>query len=125
MIFYDFIKIIHVSTIVLSIIGFITRIIIKLNNGPYQDTYAIKKLPHKIDTILLASAITMVYLLGINPFTTLWLTVKIIGLLCYIFLGLIALRWAKTKKMSFIAAFFAIMVFAYIVFVAHFKTPII
>ncbi|NOQ79250.1 MAG: regulator SirB, partial [Gammaproteobacteria bacterium] len=107
----------------LSISGFIFRVLLKLNDSPYQTKYWFKKLPHKVDIILLASALTMVYILGVNPFTTFWIAEKIIGLLLYIMLGMVALRWGKTKNIKIIAAGLAVMVFSYIVYVAHYKAP--
>lgn len=123
MIFYEFVKYIHVTAITLSISGFIFRVLLKLNDSPYQTKYWFKKLPHKVDIILLASALTMVYILGVNPFTTFWIAEKIIGLLIYIMLGMVALRWGKTKNIKIMAAGLAVMVFSYIVYVAHYKAP--
>jgi uncharacterized membrane protein SirB2 len=123
MTFYEFVKYIHVTAITLSISGFIFRVLLKLNDSPYQTKYWFKKLPHKVDIILLASALTMVYILGVNPFTTFWIAEKIIGLLLSIMLGMVALRWGKTKNIKIMAAGLAVMVFSYIVYVAHYKAP--
>ncbi len=123
MTFYEFVKYIHVTAIILSICGFVTRVYLKQADSPNQNKYWFKKLPHKVDTLLLASALTMVYILGVNPLTTFWIAEKIIGLLIYIFLGMIALRWGKTKNIRLIAAGMAVLVFSYIVYVAHYKAP--
>ena len=76
-----------------------------------------------VDTVLLASALFMVYLLGLNPFTTFWIAEKIVGLCLYILLGMVALKWAKTKTFRATAALAAVVVFAYIIYVAHYKAP--
>ncbi|MCU7939595.1 MAG: SirB2 family protein [gamma proteobacterium symbiont of Bathyaustriella thionipta] len=123
MTFYELVKYTHVTAITLSISGFILRVVLKLNNSPYQTKYWFKKLPHKVDIVLLASALTMVYILGVNPLTTYWIAEKIIGLLIYIMLGMVALRWGKTRNTQIIAAGLAVLVFSYIVYVAHYKTP--
>ncbi len=120
---YEIIKMIHVSAISLSITGFISRVILNLKNSPYQNRYWFKKLPHYIDTVLLASALFLVYLLGVNPFTTFWIAEKLIGLCIYILLGMVALRWGKTRTVRALAAIAAVVVFSYIVYVAHYKTP--
>jgi len=91
----------------------------------YQERYWFKKLPHKVDTLLLLSALMMVYLLGVNPFTTGWIAEKLLGLVSYILLGMIALRWGKTRQSTLIAAIAAVMVFVYIVYVAHYKDPFV
>lgn len=125
MTFYEFVKYIHVTAIILSISGFVARVYLKLNNFSGQHKYWFRKLPHNVDTLLLASALTMVYIMGINPLTTYWLAEKIIGLLLYIMLGMVALRWGKTRNIKIAAAVIAVMVFSYIVYVAHYKTPAI
>ncbi len=123
MTFYEFVKYIHVTAITLSVCGFMLRVFLKHNDSPYQAKYWFKKAPHYVDILLLASALTMVYIMGVNPFTTFWLSEKIIGLLIYILLGMVALRWGKTKNIRMLAAGMAVMVFSYIVYVAHYKTP--
>ncbi|MCK5697083.1 MAG: SirB2 family protein [Gammaproteobacteria bacterium] len=120
---YEWAKYIHVTAISLSLCGFMLRVFLKMNDSPYQSKYWFAKLPHKVDQILLASALTMVYIMGVNPFTTYWLSEKITGLVIYILLGMVALRWGKTKKIRMIAATLAVMVFSYIIYVAHYKTP--
>ncbi|MCK5662288.1 MAG: SirB2 family protein, partial [Thiotrichaceae bacterium] len=111
MTFYEFVKYIHVSAIILSVSGFVTRVVLKLNNSPYQTSFWFKKLPHYVDTLLLLSALTMVYSMGVNPLTTVWLAEKISGLLIYILLGMVALRWGKTRQIKKLATFLAIVVF--------------
>ena len=123
MTFYEFVKYLHVTAITLSISGFIFRVILKLNDSPGQTKYWFKKLPHYVDTLLLATALTMVYILGVNPLTTFWIAEKIIGLLIYLFLGMFAIRWGKTKNIRIMAAGMAVLVFSYIVYVAHYKAP--
>ncbi|MDX2507217.1 MAG: SirB2 family protein [Gammaproteobacteria bacterium] len=125
MTFYEIVKYIHVTAISLSISGFIIRVILKLNGSPYQTGFWFKKLPHFVDTVLLASALAMVYILGANPLTTYWIAEKIIGLLIYILLGMVALRWGRTKNIRTLAATAAVLMFAYIVYVAHYKAPLV
>ena len=122
---YEIIKFIHVSTVIISILGFILRVSLKLLSTSYAQRFWFKKFPHVIDSLLLASALGMVFLLNINPFTTSWLAEKIIGLLGYILLGMIALHWSHTITVRLLAAGGAIVVFAYIVFVALSKKPLI
>ncbi len=74
--------------------------------------------PHIVDTVLLASAVTMVWLLGLSPIAQPWLAAKLIGLVCYIGLGMVALRFGSTKKVRRIAFAGALVTLAYIVSVA-------
>ncbi len=120
---YAALKIIHIISIILSYILFSVRGIWMMQDSPMLKQRWIKILPHVIDTILLASAITLVIMVqqyhGLNP----WLSAKIGGLLLYITLGMIALRFGKTRKIKTISWILAQIVFFYIVLVALTKSP--
>ncbi len=122
---FELVKTIHVSAVFLSILGFVARFVMKYNHSFYQDRYWFKKLPHWVDTMLLATALIMIYLLGVNPFTTLWIAEKLIGLVSYILLGMVALRWGQSSHIRLAAAIGAVVVFVYIVYVAHYKDPFV
>ena len=85
---------------------------------------ALKVLPHVNDTVLLSSAIGMLILIGVNPFTTPWLLAKIVALLVYIVLGTICMRTAPGSRRQVISFVAAISVFAYILLVALSKQVI-
>ncbi len=81
----------------------------------------LKVLPHSIDTILLASAIAMAWLVGFNLSNSPWLLAKVIALLFYIGFGELAMRGhGKIKALGFVLA---CSCFAYIVGVALLKNP--
>ncbi len=120
----DIIKIIHVSSAVLSISGFIIRGIWMMKQSDNLQKKWVKILPHIIDTFLLLSAIILAIKLSVNPFEQFWLLSKIIALLAYIGLGLVALRFGKTVLQRKLAWFGAILVFIYIVLVALTKQSI-
>ena len=117
MTFYEMLKLAHVACVVISGSLFIYRYA-RLRLHPDQPLpKALKVLPHINDTLLLAFAIGMLSLIGLNPFTTPWLLAKIAALLIYIVLGTICMRsppGSKSQAGSFVAA---ISVFAYIVLV--------
>ena len=117
------IKIIHIISIVLSYILFSLRGIWMIQGSPLLKRRWVKILPHVIDTILLASAITLVTMIQQYPGFNIWLIAKIGGLLLYIFLGMIALRFGKTQKIKIISWILAQIVFFYIVLVALTKSP--
>lgn len=78
----------------------------------------VRIVPHLIDTLLLASALIMVFWSAQYPFVQAWLTAKIVALVVYIGLGTIALKRGKTKAIRSVAFAGALMTFAYIVMVA-------
>jgi uncharacterized membrane protein SirB2 len=114
---YNTLKLAHVACVVVSGSLFIYRYA-RLSLQPDQALpKALKVLPHINDTVLLSSAIGMLSLIGLNPFTTPWLLAKIVALLVYIVLGAICMRslpGSRRQSISFVAA---ISVFAYILLV--------
>ncbi|NOY17379.1 MAG: SirB2 family protein [Gammaproteobacteria bacterium] len=115
----------HVTTVLLSISGFIFRGILHLRDSDLLNRKWLKISPHVNDTLLIISAIILVQQAGLNVLTTPWLQAKIVGLILYIALGMTAFRFAKTKKVRLLAWIGAIIVFSYIVAVAVSKNPLV
>ncbi len=115
--FYYMLKLTHVACVVISGSLFIYRYA-RLSMRPNQPlAKALKVLPHINDTVLLVSAIGMLSLIGLNPFTTPWLLAKILALLVYITLGAICMRSLPGSKRQTVSFVGAISVFAYILLV--------
>jgi len=94
-----------------------------LRDSPSLRQRWVKYAPHMVDSVLLASAITLAWQLGISPQEAPWLGAKIVALLCYIVIGSIALKRGKTKRIRLFAWLAAQMVFFYIVSVAMTHDP--
>jgi uncharacterized membrane protein SirB2 len=120
---YALLKMIHVGSIILSYLLFMTRGIWMMQDSANLQQRWVKILPHIIDTVLLTSAIALAVILQQNPLSDSWLSAKVIGLLLYICLGMVAMRFGKTRKTKIIAWVAAQCVFAYIVLVALTKSP--
>ena len=79
--------------------------------------------PHIVDTVLLASALYLAIGLWGWPMTHHgWITAKLVALLAYIALGVIALKRGRTRTIRGCAFVAALVVFAYIVQTALTKT---
>jgi uncharacterized membrane protein SirB2 len=117
-------KLIHMGCALLSITGFTLRGYWMLTDNPLLNLSTAKVFPHIIDTLLLASAIGMLLVWSISPLELNWLTAKILGLLAYIILGMIALRFGRTKKQKGVAWLLALICAGYIVSVAYSKNPL-
>ena len=122
---YLLLKMIHVSSAVISYSLFFLRGIWLMQDSNNLRQRWVKVLPHVIDTILLTSAIALAILIQQDPLNNAWLTAKVIGLLIYILLGMIAIRFGKTKKTRIAAWIGAQCVFIYIVLVALSKNPLL
>jgi uncharacterized membrane protein SirB2 len=121
---YFSIKTLHQTAVALSFAGFFARGCGALLNARWVSSRAAKTLPHLVDTVLLASAITLAWLLRLNPLATPWLAAKIVGLVVYIVLGAIALRPGRSLKARAIAWGVALLTFGYIASVAITKSPL-
>jgi uncharacterized membrane protein SirB2 len=117
------VKIIHIISVISSYILFSLRGVWMIQGSCLLKQSWVRILPHAIDTILLASAIALVTMIEQYPGFSIWLNAKIGGLLLYIFLGMIALRFGKTRKIKIISWILAQIVFFYIVLVAITKSP--
>ena len=120
---YTLLKVIHITSAIFSYILFSIRGLWMMQASPRLQLRWVKILPHVIDTILLVSAITLVTMIQQYPGINTWLNAKIGGLLLYIILGMVALRFGKTRKIRTMSWIAAQIVFFYIVLVALTKNP--
>ncbi len=115
-------KYIHMSAVLLSFTGFVLRAGWMLADSPMLKNRWVRVLPHIIDSVLLVSALWLVYLMSLPLLQTDWLLAKIIALLVYIGLGTLALKRARTKAQRLVFSVLALVVFLYIVSVAMSKS---
>ena len=121
---YLLVKWIHVFAAFVSIGGFVLRGIWMLRDSPRFRRRWVRIAPHIVDTVLLSSAIVLAAIVHQYPFVHHWLTAKMVALLVYIGLGMVAFRFGqsrRTRSLSFVGALLAA---AYIVTVAFFKSPL-
>ena len=121
---YGTVKSIHQSAVALSFVGFLARGAASLSGASWVQGRAARTLPHVVDTVLLVSALALVWMLRLNPLATPWLTAKIIALLIYIALGVIALRPRLPRRVRLTAGLAALASFSYIIAVALTKSPL-
>jgi uncharacterized membrane protein SirB2 len=122
---YATLKVIHVGSALLSVAGFTARGVLMLFDSPLLASRLVRVAPHVVDTILLASAIALVWMSGQYPFVQTWLTAKVLALLAYIVLGSIALGRGRTKRARVTAFMLAFCTVCYIVAVALTRRPLV
>jgi uncharacterized membrane protein SirB2 len=120
---YLLVKYVHVGSVALSIAGFVARGALMLAGSRLLDARFARVAPHVVDTVLLASAAWLAWMLQQYPFVHAWLTAKVLGLLAYIALGSIALRRGRTRAVRASAFVAALLAAAYVVAVALTKNP--
>ena len=121
---YLLVKYVHVGSVVLSIAGFVARGALMLRASPLLQARFVRIAPHVVDTLLLASALWLAWMMRQYPFVHGWLTAKVLGLLVYIVLGSIALRRGRTRPVRAAAFAGALLAAGYVVAVALTKDPL-
>ncbi len=107
----------------MSLLGFAARGGLMLAGSPLLQARFVRVAPHVVDTLLLASALWLLWLLRLDPLTHGWLAAKIAGLLAYIVLGSIALKRGRTRAARAAAFGAALAAAGYIVAVALTRDP--
>lgn len=115
---YTVLKHLHALTVVITLALFLLRAVWMLLDSPRLQARWLKIVPHVNDTALLAAAIAMLVVGGLNPLEHPWILAKIIGLLAYIGLGTVALKRGRSKATRIKALIAALGVFAYLIAVA-------
>lgn len=112
-------KALHVAMVVASVAGFLLRFGLRFTVPRALESRVARVLPHIVDTLLLASAIVMVFVAW--PGVPGWIRAKIAGLLVYIVAGSFALKRARSPAGIALAFIVAMMAVAYIVATAYSK----
>jgi len=109
---------IHVTTVVMSLILFNLRVYGYVSRAGWQNSRALKIIPHINDSILLFSAIGMCFQIQQYPFVNAWLGVKVIFLLLYIMFGMLFMRRARKHISVWWLYFLSLACYAFIISVA-------
>lgn len=120
---YLLLKHLHMSFAALSGALFLLRGLWMLRDSPRLRQRWVRIVPHVIDTVLLASAVTLAIRSAQYPLAQPWLTAKVGALLLYIVLGSVALKRGRSKPVRATAFIAAMATFAYIVAVALSRNP--
>ncbi|MGB2815630.1 MAG: SirB2 family protein [Burkholderiaceae bacterium] len=120
---YAALKLLHVGAVVLSGLGFVIRYRLSVTQ-PWMTGALIRVAPHVVDTVLLASALSLAWVGGFNPLRVPWLDAKLGGLVVYILVGTIALKRGRTRRIRETAFVAALLAYAYIVSAALTKSPL-
>jgi len=121
---FELLKMLHIGCAFLSIAGFSLRGYWMITGNRLLRSRGSRIAPHVLDTVLLASAVGMLVIWHVNPLSLGWLSAKLLALLLYIVLGMVAFRFGKTRSVRITAFVLALLMVAYIVSVAYTKSPL-
>lgn len=119
---YGELRFLHIAAALASGAGFTLRGAWMLVDSPRLGARWVRVVPHVVDTLLLASALALVFASGQSPGALPWLNAKIVALLAYIGCGLFALRRGR-KAVRVLCFVLALACYAYIVTTARTRDP--
>ena len=121
---YVGLKHLHTTVITLTVLFFMVRWFWLMTGSGMLQRRWVRITPHVIDTVLLVSALAIAWMGWRWPAVPHdWITAKVIGLVVYIGLGVVALKRARTPAGRVAAFAAALAVYGYLVLVALTKTP--
>ncbi|MCK8106091.1 MULTISPECIES: SirB2 family protein [unclassified Pseudoalteromonas] len=114
----------HMAIAMLSVILFYIRSFSRMSSGKLAKNKLVFIGSHSIDTLLLISAITLVFMAKINPFEQLWLLEKIVLVVIYIAIGIISAKQTNTLPKIMYVVVNTIVILA-IGYLATAKSPLL
>jgi len=120
---YASVKLLHFAAVTATVALFCLRAYWRAAAPTRLGWRWVRILPHVIDTILLATGVWLAWQLGAAGWRG-WLPAKLVGLVCYIILGTVALRRGRTPAIRLGATALALMTLAYMAAVAVTKMPL-
>jgi uncharacterized membrane protein SirB2 len=122
--FYPQIRLVHILAVTASGLLFLCRGIAQQFGASWPRAAPVRYLSYTIDTTLLTAALMLMSILHQYPLVQSWLTVKVILVVVYIALGMLALSHGKTARMRRICFIAAIATFLMIVSIARAHHPL-
>jgi uncharacterized membrane protein SirB2 len=117
---YAAVKQLHVAAVALSGALFFLRGVWMIADSPRLKARWVRVAPHVNDTVLLVAGVYLAAVMGLQP----WIVAKLVALVVYILVGMVAITRGPTKQIRVVAWVAAMGVFLYIVAVAVRKSPL-
>lgn len=122
--YYLLLRNVHIGCAGLTIALFVLRGALMLAESPRLNGPLLRYLPHVVDTVLLTTALMLTTVIRQYPFSTGWLTVKVVVLVAYVVLGSIALKRGRTRAVRVTAFVAALATIGFLVTVARAHHPL-
>ena len=122
--FYPEIKLVHVSTVLVSGTLFLLRGLAVQLGARWAMAAPLRYSSYAIDTVLLTAAMMLASMLRMYPFVHSWLTAKVVLLVVYVVLGSFALKRGRTRKVRALCWIAALIVYASIIAIARAHDPL-
>ena len=116
-------KLIHLLCVALSILFFAGRGVVMFHDASFVSRRWVRRVAESIDALLLFSGITLAWLTEQLPWEDAWLGAKLMLLLLYILLGMVAFHWGRSQMIKMAAWIAAMATYAGMVSVALTRNP--
>lgn len=124
MTFYPYVLLVHISAIAASGSLFFSRGLASLFGAAWPRIRLVRTLSYAIDTVLLAAALTLVFILPKQVFANQWLSLKLVLVIGYIVLGIAAMRPSMQKRWRWLTFLGAGVLFINIIGIAITHNPL-
>jgi uncharacterized membrane protein SirB2 len=122
--YYFGLRQLHIGCAILTIALFTFRGLLMVSGSRLQGSRLLRFLPMIVDTVLLTTALMLTTVIRQYPFSTGWLTMKVVLLLAYVWLGTVALRRGRTRAVRITAFVAALCTVGFLVSVALAHSPL-
>lgn len=122
--FYPQVKLTHIAAVVASGALFFLRGAAVQLGAQWAMAAPLRYLSYTIDSVLLTAALMLATMLHQYPFADAWLTVKVLLLVVYIVLGILALRRGRSAGIRLASWLGALATFGLIISVARAHDPL-
>jgi uncharacterized membrane protein SirB2 len=122
--FFPQIRLFHIGCVLLSGSLFCLRGLLMLRGSLLANHVLLRWLSYAIDSALLTAALMLVTLLHQYPFQQAWLTAKLLLLVIYVLLGIMALRRGRSLRLRAACFAAALLVYLFIISVARAHDPL-
>ncbi len=119
---YLTLKTLHMTFALLSFTGFLLRSYLMFIDSKWLNHKVVLVIPHIIDGLFLTCGFWMALMVNFGLFNQPWLSMKVLLLMCYLFLVGLTLSRGNTKSIRVTSFFCAVVTFIYIVGIAINKT---
>jgi len=122
--FYPQIRQVHIFTVILSGSLFALRGMFALAGARWPHAAPVRYLSYTIDTTLLTAALMLVSILPGAMFANGWLAAKLVLVVVYVVLGVLAMKRGRTRGIRWGCYVAALLVFATIYGIARMHHPL-
>lgn len=105
---YMILKMLHMLAAYLTITLFVLRLVLDVAGRPGWRTTPLRWIPHAVDTVLLVSAISLLFVVGYISAMPGWIIAKILLLVGYVVAGVFAIKPKFSKPVRIVAAVIAL-----------------